>query len=185
MNTSTAVLAKRRAVIPARASHLPPEATILILDVPIPPRSPLHVGLRVHVEELLPCSYLSQEEGDLNCPHYCAEDLEFEGTIVAIRAVEASITEFVVRNENDKSSFVAAYMAVKHVQGITVDLRGWQRIARWLALPFLQNTREIPIEADAIILRNEWVTVGGRRIKRAVESYGRIREGRERARAVM
>ncbi|OSD00926.1 hypothetical protein PYCCODRAFT_650364 [Trametes coccinea BRFM310] len=177
------ILVKRRATMPVCSPYLPPEAKILGLDVTITPRIPLQIGLTVRVEELVPCNDLFQGEDDLGVPHYCAKEMGIEGTITAIRAVEADITEFVLRNTNEQSNIVAAYVAIKHVQGETVNLVGWQRLARWLAEPLLPRIRDIPVETEAIVLRNEWVVVGGRRVQRAVGSYRRLREERERARA--
>ncbi|KAI0349395.1 hypothetical protein OH77DRAFT_1269952 [Trametes cingulata] len=147
------IYAKKRGAAPADNPHSLSTITIYY-DVAIPPPVPLHTGQKVRIIALIPCPTLPRQDEMYDPPHYTVREAGVIGTIVAVRTMETTITEFAVRNENDQSPATYAYLAIQHIQGLTVNLNLWQTIVRTLLLRTLPQTRNIPLELDAVILRN-------------------------------
>ncbi|OJT14556.1 hypothetical protein TRAPUB_8889 [Trametes pubescens] len=170
----TTVLAKGRGEAPAE-DPLRPSLTITFFDVPIVPRTPLHVGQLVHVLSLKPCDGLFPGEGE-KPQRYIAYDSGIMGRIVGIRSMEENITEFVVRNEAEWAREAYAYLAIKHIPGVTVKLGAWKALLRSTIRRPAKATRDIPIEADAIVYRDRPVSEND-----DVEEMGALGPGRERS----
>ncbi|KAI0360391.1 hypothetical protein OH77DRAFT_1418310 [Trametes cingulata] len=147
------IYAKERGAAPADDPHT--LSTIAIYyDVAIPPPTPLHTGQKVRIISLIPCPTPPRQDGTDHPPHYTVREAGVIGTITAVRTMEETITEFAVRNENDQSAATYAYLAIQHIQGQTVQLSLWEAFLRRFVLQPLPQTRNIPLEADAVILRN-------------------------------
>ena len=105
---------------------------VMYLDAPIKPTAPIHIGARVRIclltlnEEAM--SQTSDEDDRAErAPKYYAETSNVSGMITRIRALEAGITEFIIENENRNSTTDYAYLAIPHVEGVTVALPLWLR----------------------------------------------------------
>ncbi|KAI9061454.1 hypothetical protein FKP32DRAFT_1575988 [Trametes sanguinea] len=171
-----------------RSPFWPPETSIEHFEVTIAPRVALHVGQKVTVHEIVACDNLfpttTQSSSPLlpSPPHFTLQDAEIEGTVVEIRPRSAAISEVVVRNEKEWSNVAYAYLAAPHIQGVTVDLTIFERILRQVVILLCgEDSRSIPLERNAIVLRNEWRTINGRRVRRAVGSYSQTMDNRRRA----
>lgn len=147
---STTVLAKHKGNDPTEGQHHPIAAVVAYYDIPIPPRTPLRVGQRVNIHTLHDNSDLCTEMPET--PQYFATEAGVEGEITGIRAMEANITEFVVKNEVAFSDVTHAVLAVKHIEGVTVRLGVWKRILRATVLRPLPDTRSVPLELNAVII---------------------------------
>ncbi|KAL1940027.1 hypothetical protein VTO73DRAFT_9362 [Trametes versicolor] len=127
---------------------------VVYYDVPIPPRVPLHLGLRVKLYTLHN-KHRRPSEGTASAPRYIAVEAGVEGTIVDIRTTEATTTELVVRNEDAFADVTHAVLAIQHIEGVTVCLSAWKKLLRATVLRPLTRTRHIPLERDAeVTLRN-------------------------------
>lgn len=149
--------ALQRLCIPAE-NPLQPDATIAFFDIPVIPRVPLCVGQEVKILALVSCSGLFPTEGQQAPPYYTAKETGVEGKIVRVRAVDASVTEFVVKNDNTLAGVTHAYLAIQHIQGRTVNLSLGRRILRAITRPATAE-RQIPLELDATIF---WDAVAAR-----------------------
>ncbi|KAI0357476.1 hypothetical protein OH77DRAFT_1422337 [Trametes cingulata] len=147
------IYAKERGSAPADDPHQP--STIIVhYDVPIMPPTPLQTGLKIRILELIPSPTPPLPTGEHAPPHYTVQETGVVGTIEAIRSMEERITEFAVRNDNDQSPASYAYVAIQHIPGRTTALSLWESIQRRFLLSPLPKTRQIPLEVDAVVLRN-------------------------------
>ncbi|KAI0334082.1 hypothetical protein GY45DRAFT_1382800 [Cubamyces sp. BRFM 1775] len=118
---------------------------IVYLDVIFPPTAPLELGAKVQV-----CTVEKQdptaENIRSNAPKFTAQQSDVFGTLVGIRSMEAEVTELILRNEDEWSATEYAYLAIPHVEGLTLSFPWWLRALRWLLKPLLPDTRRIPLE---------------------------------------
>ncbi|KAL1944956.1 hypothetical protein VTO73DRAFT_2576 [Trametes versicolor] len=147
----TPILSKERGRVPISQPRGGRYTENVHFDVTAVPRTPLRIGLRVHIIALTELPNPFTDEYNTDAPCYHAEPTEIEGRIIAIRAMEKEITEFVIKNEHDRSTTKYAYLTVEHDQGVTVHLNTWRRAMRHILLPFLLKTRYAPVEPDAMI----------------------------------
>ncbi|KAI0353363.1 hypothetical protein OH77DRAFT_1373996, partial [Trametes cingulata] len=147
------IYAKERGAAPADDPHTLSTITVYY-DVAIPPPTPLHTGQKVRIISLVPCPTFPNPNDANEPPHYTVRESGIFGTIVAVRTMEETITEFAVQNENDQSAATFAYLAIQHIQGQTVRLSIWESFLREYVLRPLPKTRHIPLERNAVILRN-------------------------------
>ncbi|OJT04483.1 hypothetical protein TRAPUB_4753 [Trametes pubescens] len=150
---TTSILAKATSCIPSENPYHP-DTLVQHFDVPIVPRIPLHVGQRVKILALTPRAHTPPHEGRYAPPCYTARDSGVIGEVIRVRSTNSAITEFVVHNENDASPVIFACVAIQHIQGQTVRMSLWEKIARYcLRLPAPE--RCIPLELDATIVRED------------------------------
>lgn len=95
-------------------------------------------------------------------PGYTSEPAGVEGEIVGIRTMELAITEFIVKNDDYRSTIGFAYLSIQHVQGATVRLDLWRLTLRTLLLPFLPHTRHIPLDRDIHVTPRSYAPTVGR-----------------------
>lgn len=136
---------------PNPSSKLP---AVVFYDVITTPAIPLHIGQRVQLFALIPCNNRFPFDDEDSMTRYTAYDTGIEGTVVGIRAMDAAITEFVVRNESNRSTATYAHLAVEHIQGATVQVSLWAQIIRIVLLLLLTATRHIPLENKAKVYRS-------------------------------
>ncbi|KAL1945537.1 hypothetical protein VTO73DRAFT_2388 [Trametes versicolor] len=151
MPRPTPILSKERGRVPISQLHGGHLTENVQFDVTAIPRTPLHIGIAVHIIALTELPNPFADEYNEEAPCYHAQPTEIEGRIVAIRVMEREITEFVVKNENTRSTTKYAYLTVEHDQGVTVHLNMWRRALRYILLPFLLKTRYAPVEPNAMI----------------------------------
>ncbi|OJT03795.1 hypothetical protein TRAPUB_5617 [Trametes pubescens] len=149
------ILAKERASTPINTpTHS--EKRVVYYDIPIRPRVPLHVGQEVEVMTLKSCqSLFPEDEGHHAPPRYTAHSAGIVGTVIAMAAIDEANTEIVVRNESPWSEVTHAYLAIQHVQDVTVYLSLWQRLLRATILRPIARIREVPLEADAVVYESK------------------------------
>ncbi|KAI0361158.1 hypothetical protein OH77DRAFT_402102 [Trametes cingulata] len=145
--------AKERGSAPADDPHKP-STIILHYDIPVVPHVPVQTGQKIRIVRLIPSPMPITSHNDPQPPFYTVQETGIVGTVITIRAMEKTVTEFVVRNENDQSPVSAAYIAVEHLPGTTVRLSLCESLIRLALSPFLPSTRRIPIERNAVVLRN-------------------------------
>ncbi|EIW64972.1 uncharacterized protein TRAVEDRAFT_16879 [Trametes versicolor FP-101664 SS1] len=124
-------------------------------DIPIMPRIPLYVGLLVRVIPIQPTTPAAGESPDEDPrtapPTYTAAATSVAGKIIGIRTLERNTVELVVKNDDISTRTAYAYLTVHHAEGKTVHLPLGLRAIRAVSRPFLQKTRDVPIEHDAVI----------------------------------
>ncbi|KAI0360655.1 hypothetical protein OH77DRAFT_707267 [Trametes cingulata] len=147
------VYAKERGSAPADNPHHP-STIIAHYDAPIPPPIPLQTGQKIRILELVPSPPPPLPGGENAPPHYTVRDTGIVGTVEAVRSMEEAIIEFAVKNENDLSPATYAYISTPYIPGKTVRLQPWEMLRRALLLPPLLRTRHIPLETNAVVLRN-------------------------------
>lgn len=127
--------------------------SIAYYDIVVPPAAPLSIGQRVKVNTL---TVIEDPVGDAteigSQRWYRSSPADVEGEIIGIRTVELAVTEFILRNEVNQSLVEHAYLAIQHIEGVTVRLGLWRRIVRTLALPVLAHTRHVPLERRAVVI---------------------------------
>lgn len=143
METVT-IYAKVRGRAPANLPRGTRVLEVESLDVVIPPLSPLCIGQRVRIHTL---ERRRNHDGSL-AAGYTASPAEIEGRITGIRAMELAVTEFIVKNEDYRSTTDHAYLSIQHIHGVTVRLSLWHMALRTLLLPILPHTRHVPLERD-------------------------------------
>lgn len=172
---SNIILARERLRISADDLHRP-AATIILFDVPIIPHTPLCVGQDVKILALESCAGLFPTEGQYKPPYYTTKETGIEGRITRIRAVDATVTEFVVKNGDRFANATYAYVAIQHIQGHTVRLSVGRRILRAATRP-ATGERRIPLELDATIFWAPPSAVSAARgtgpVERRLETAGR------------
>lgn len=119
---------------------------IATLDVVATPAIPLGVGTRIRIHIL---RRKKNPDGGLS-EAYRSVPSDIVGSITSIRTMELAFTEFIIQNENVRSTTITAYLAVPHIPGVTVSLSVWQASIRTLLLPFLPHTRHILFDEDII-----------------------------------
>lgn len=126
--SSNTILAKERGAAPT-GNQIRRGAAITFYDVCRTPKTPIHVGQKIHIHALLSCTALFQ--GGEGAPtRYTAFDTGIGGTVLGIRAIEGSVVEFVVRNEEEWSRTEYAYLSVPFIQGRTTNISLWDRVLR-------------------------------------------------------
>lgn len=148
---TTIIQARERGGAP---THTPdqPDETIVFYDAVTTPATPIHIGQTIRIHALLPCSNLFPFDGENSPPRYTAYDTGIEGTVVGIRAMDTATTEFVVRNESNRSAARLAYLAIQHIRGETVNISLWIALIRVILLMTLTTTtRSIPLENHAVV----------------------------------
>lgn len=135
-----------------------PSGEIAILDVIAPPPIPLRLGLAISIHTV---TRWRNGDGTLS-EEYAAAPMGVEGRIVGIRAMELAVTEFIVSNDDLHSPIESAYLSIRHIHGVTVDLGIWRTILRTLMLPTLQHTRHVPLETEAVIVPRSIAINSGR-----------------------
>lgn len=172
----TAINARERGGAPTHTSaHA--GISVVFYDVINTPSTPLHIGQRVQLFALLPCNNRFPFDNENSQPRYSAYDTGIKGTIVGIRSMDAAITEFVVRNESDRSSATYAHLSVEHIQGITVRIGLWTQIVRLVLLLFLTATCRIPLENKATVYKNSTKPCGNESPLRFLKHDIRTLEG--------
>lgn len=156
MSAAMTAYALERGRAPALLPHRTRCRSIAYYDVVILPSAPLSIGQRVKIYTLAPiarpgCEGI--EDGEQKW--YKARPADVEGEIIGIRTMELAVTEFILKNEVNQSLVEHAYLTVQHIQGETVLLDAWRRIARTLALPILSHTRHVPVERTAIVVGDD------------------------------
>lgn len=69
--------------------------------------------------------------------------------------MDATTTEFVVRNESNRAAAKFAYLAIQHIQGETVAVSLWMALIRAIFLMVLTTTpRRIPLENHAVVYKS-------------------------------
>ncbi|KAI0654340.1 hypothetical protein C8Q70DRAFT_926078 [Cubamyces menziesii] len=145
--TPITLLAKVSGRTQSHPTHVDRNPNITYLEAPILPTSPLEVGSRVQVVFLEPKSRsIARSMNYRNEPKYNAYTSDIRGRIVGIRAMEAEVTELVLKNDNAESSTEFAYVAIPHLEGTTVRLSTWMKVVRWIVITLSPRTRRIPIE---------------------------------------
>ncbi|OJT07381.1 hypothetical protein TRAPUB_10321 [Trametes pubescens] len=127
-----------------------PAATIAFFDVPVIPHIPLQMGQNVKILALVSCADLFPTDEQYKPKYYTTRETGVEGKVERVRAVDATITEFVVRNDNPRADVTYAYVAIQHIQGRTVSLSLGRRLLRAVTRPTTME-RQIPLELDATI----------------------------------
>ncbi|OJT01593.1 hypothetical protein TRAPUB_7935 [Trametes pubescens] len=146
MNSVT-IFTKERGRAPSSLPRNSCISEIAFLDVTIPPPLPLHVGQHIRAHVL---TKRHARDGSL-VPGYISEPAGVEGVIVGIRTMELAITEFIVKNDDYKSTIEYAYLTIQHIQGVTVNLDIWRRALRTFLLPLLPHTRHVALDHDVNI----------------------------------
>ncbi len=160
-----------------------PAASIAFFDVPVIPHVPLRMGQNVKILALVSCAELFPTDEQYKPQYYTTRETGVEGKVVRVRAVDATITEFVVKNNNPHADVTYAYVAVQHIQGQTVSLSIGRRILRAATRPATAE-RQIPLELDATIFwdntanrphseSNEGYAAGAGPVERRVGTGGR------------
>ncbi|EIW60174.1 uncharacterized protein TRAVEDRAFT_45424 [Trametes versicolor FP-101664 SS1] len=148
------ILARERGTIPSNILDQP-DKRVVYYDVPIAPRVPLHVGQEVQIHSLIPCNSLFPEDDHPIPTRYTAHPTGISGTVVAMITADSSNTEFVIRNESPWSEITHAYLAIQHIQGVTVQLSAWQRLLRATISRPIPKIRDIPLENNAVVFRSD------------------------------
>ncbi len=128
------------------------ESHIDLYDVLLCPRKPLEVGLLVSICALSLVAYHAPAGSALTAKLYDTYDPEIVGPIVAIRAEEKEMVEFVVHNLSKGTPVKYAYLSVQYVPGVTARMDLIGRARRWFFEARLPYTRAVPIEWDARVL---------------------------------
>ncbi|KAI0362311.1 hypothetical protein OH77DRAFT_42788 [Trametes cingulata] len=147
------IYAKERGSAPADDPHRP-SMIVVHYDLPTIPPVPLQTGLTIRILALRPSPSPPSLDGSRGPPHYTITETGVVGTVETIRTMEETVTEFAVKNDNDQSPAAHAYISIQHIPGVTVRLNLWEALCRRVFLPPLPHTRHIPLELDAVILRN-------------------------------
>lgn len=150
---TTTVLAKERGTTQTEGRHNPATAMVAFYDVLFRPRIPLHVGQHISIHTLSSCYNNTHNQGDQANPRYVAEESGIVGMITEVRTMEATVTEFVMVNENVELDVAKVVLAIQHVEGETVRLPVWKKLLRATILRPLPETRWIPLEMDATVAR--------------------------------
>ncbi|KAI0357479.1 hypothetical protein OH77DRAFT_1422341 [Trametes cingulata] len=150
---ATTVYAKKRGSAPVEDERKT-DATVIYLDVPIIPDTPIHVGQKIRIATLVSCDVLFPSEEASPPRYYITEDVEIWGVVNEVRAVEEYVIEFALKNENTESKVAYAYIAVQREEGIMVKTPLLERIWRnTLARP-TKGTRRVPIEDEATVFED-------------------------------
>ncbi|KAL1941847.1 hypothetical protein VTO73DRAFT_6847 [Trametes versicolor] len=126
---------------------------VAFYDVLFRPRVPLHIGQHISIHALLPYNGEYSKTCGQGSPRFLAEDTGIEGTITEVRAMEETVTELVMRNDNAELDVAKAVLAIQHIEGVTVRLPKWKKLLRATILRPLPETRWIPIEPDAAVVK--------------------------------
>lgn len=165
---SITVYTKTRGRAPACLPNSDRILDVAFLDVAFPPPVPLKIGQHVRINTLT----LRGDQGPIHYPGevvaYTSESADIAGRIIGIRSMEKAVTEFVIKNEIYHSQTEHAYLAVPHIEGLTVSLNVWQWIARSILSPILPDTRRIPFDDTADVAPRAY-------------SFARSRNGQRRA----
>ncbi|KAL1944261.1 hypothetical protein VTO73DRAFT_3446 [Trametes versicolor] len=148
------VFALERSRLPAHSAGSYKTSENILYDVPIAPRIPLHIGLLVRIAAILPAhpqALPAAGESGGGSTYYTATETEIVGRVVGVRTMERLTTELVVKNENAATAAAYAYLTIHHEEGKTVHLPLWIRTARAVFRRGLANTRDVPIEQDAVV----------------------------------
>lgn len=149
----TAVFGWERSRVPVDDPTSTREKENVHYDIPLVPHIPLRIGLHVRIHELHHATSAASND-DAQPNQYTSTTTGVEGRIVAIRAMEKTTTELVVKNDNGATYTEYAYLTIHHEDGVTVRLTPWLRAFRKLLYPLLPSTRNVPLERDAVLLRS-------------------------------
>ncbi|KAI9064308.1 hypothetical protein FKP32DRAFT_1554588, partial [Trametes sanguinea] len=151
MEQTIVLHAKERGEAPANIVRTARMMKIAYFDAVVVPRNPIKKGQRVCISKLkrLPDRYTGPYRAP---PQYESKRTDIEGPVVAIRARERHFVELVVQNTLTSSLVEKAWVAIPHIQGVTVDLGGWDWLLAVALYPTLPETRRIDLENDAIII---------------------------------
>ncbi|KAI0335405.1 hypothetical protein GY45DRAFT_1240832 [Cubamyces sp. BRFM 1775] len=141
------IYAKVRGTTPSNPSGEGRRLENTYLDVVMLPTAPIAIGshVRVCTLEARPRTIARPRPGS-NVPKYMATVANIHGKIVGVKGFEEFVTELVLENEDGWSRTQFAYLAIPHVEGVTVSLTpAWQTIRATL-VPFMPKTRRILIE---------------------------------------
>ncbi|KAH9891233.1 hypothetical protein C8Q73DRAFT_667175 [Cubamyces lactineus] len=150
--TSTPVYTIIRGRAPANRHEAGRIMDVTYHDIIIAPKSPLRLGQTVQVYNL----ELHPDHPTLRCQEpkqYMASRTDIKGEIVGIRAVEKDLVELIVKNALMRSATMYAYLTIPYQEGTTITLGKWMWAAVWLARRLLRETRRVPLEKGAIVLR--------------------------------
>ncbi|KAI0359201.1 hypothetical protein OH77DRAFT_1419682 [Trametes cingulata] len=153
MTSLTAIYAKERGSAPSVGKN-GEETKVVYLDVPIIPREPLHVGQRARILSLVPCDELFPSEEETSATYYTTEDLGVWGMLVRVRVEEEEVVEFVLENDNIRSSITHAHLMVPRREGVMIRTPLWRRWLGALVASPAKATRTIPIEDDATVFED-------------------------------
>ncbi|KAI9065659.1 hypothetical protein FKP32DRAFT_1567561 [Trametes sanguinea] len=154
MKDTVILHAKERGAAPANAPHSARPMKVVLYDAVIIPRKPVKIGQRVCISNLtkMPDRYTGPYKAP---PQYESMRTDIAGKVTGVRVFEKGFTEFIVECDVPSSLVRTACVAIPHIEGVTVEISGWYRLARMLLLPLLPETRRIPLEIDAIILPDD------------------------------
>ncbi|TFK87769.1 hypothetical protein K466DRAFT_443806, partial [Polyporus arcularius HHB13444] len=123
-----------------------------LYDVLLRPTRPLQVGEQISIRALSLVAYHSPG----SCPEgrrlYDTYDPSIQGPIVAVRAEEKDVVEFVVHNLRRESPVRWVYLSVQYIPGVTAQMDLIGRARRWFLQARLPRTRMVPIEWGAQVL---------------------------------
>ncbi|KAI0358439.1 hypothetical protein OH77DRAFT_1420822 [Trametes cingulata] len=154
MPPPTTIYARERGSAPSGGGR-GPEARVVYMDVPIVPNDPLHVGQKARVLSLIPCDELFLSEEETRARYYTARDIGVWGTVVRMRVEEEGVVEFILENDNIKSSITHVYLTAPREEGRTVRTPLWRRWLGGVAARPAKATRTIEIEDDVTVFENK------------------------------
>ncbi|KAI0360563.1 hypothetical protein OH77DRAFT_1445474 [Trametes cingulata] len=153
MSSPTTIFAKEMGSAPS-AGRNGQETRVIYLDVPIIPREPIHVGQRVRILALIPCDEFFPSEEETSATYYTAEDMGVWGTLVRVRAEEEETVEFVLENDNIRSTTTHAHLTVPRKEGLMIRTPLWRRWLGALTARPAKATRTVLIEDDATVFED-------------------------------
>ncbi|KAI0650456.1 hypothetical protein C8Q79DRAFT_1006723 [Trametes meyenii] len=185
--TPTPLYVKERGGAPAAipGEHRP--LSVAYYDTALPPLTPLKLGLWVEISSVT----MVRSRTPMREVPLARKDEEVMGCIVGIRAMERTLTEFIVKNHHPRSTITYAYVVIPHREGETVEFPWCLRLARSIILPFLQETRSVQFIKNAFLEHapiqqagepdgaDQWPPQGWRRAYGGPEEKGQPRETSE------
>ncbi|KAI0641798.1 hypothetical protein C8Q79DRAFT_1014196 [Trametes meyenii] len=150
MTAPTIVFAKETGSILASDQHHT-TARVAYYEIPIIPAAPLRVGQTVRIKVITPCDTHRLLSTKLALTQYTANETGIQGRITKITSMTSSTTEFLVRNDLPSPAIAHAFIAIPHIQGITVRLGPWARLTRMLRVKPHHATIQSRLETSAVI----------------------------------
>ncbi|KAH9857503.1 hypothetical protein C2E23DRAFT_856251 [Lenzites betulinus] len=118
-------------------------------DVAVIPNKSIEVGQRVVLKKIIGRDENpGEDEPQVDPPN--VQDLDIEGDVIRVRAVEKETIEFVVTNRIERSMTEVVYLTVECVLGETVKLTGWNWWSHRLAWFLGTASRRTPAERISV-----------------------------------